>query len=657
MEHALVEPTLRWIVLVPLLGAAANGLLVRRMPRRLAGLLACGTVLVSLLLSVRAVLRLAALPADARLLTDTVGTWLHVAGARVDIGFLLDPLSAVMILVVTGVGFLIHVYSLGYMAHDPGFNRFFAYLNLFIFAMLTLVLGENLVLLFVGWEGVGLCSYLLISFWFDDTANAAAGKKAFIVNRVGDFGFLLGMLLLAVTLLPHLGRDEGVLAFTTLAHHAHLLAPVATAACLLLFLGATGKSAQIPLYIWLPDAMAGPTPVSALIHAATMVTAGVYMISRLNFLFVQSATAMAVVASVGAVTALFAATIALAQNDIKKVLAYSTVSQLGYMMLACGVGAFTAGIFHLMTHAFFKALLFLGSGSVIHAMSDEQDMRLMGGLRRKLPVTWWTFLAGTLALAGVFPFAGFFSKDEILGHAFLGGHVVPWLLGLLGAGLTAFYMMRLVSMTFLGENRAPDEIRAHIHESPPTMTVPLVVLAVLSLIGGWVGIPAFMGGSNRFAAWLAPVFAGGRDHGAALGHAAAAGHAVATEWTLAGVSLALALLGLLLGWWVYARRTDIADSLRRLAGGRPYRLLANKYYVDEVYDAVFIRPGYAVSEKVLWRGLDVGLIDGLLVNGSALLVAIVSAVLRLLQNGMLRFYAWMVAAGTVAFMLYLTLRG
>ena len=663
MEHALVEPTLRWIVLVPLLGAAVNGLLVRRMPRRLAGLLACGTVLVSLLLSARAVWRLAALPAGERLLTDSVGGWLQVAGARVDIGFLLDPLSAVMILVVTGVGFLIHVYSLGYMAHDPGFNRFFAYLNLFIFAMLTLVLGENLVLLFVGWEGVGLCSYLLISFWFDDTANAAAGKKAFIVNRVGDFGFLLGMLLLAVTLLPHLGDGEGVLSFLTLAAHRELLAPVATAAALLLFLGATGKSAQIPLYIWLPDAMAGPTPVSALIHAATMVTAGVYMISRLNFLFVQSATAMAVVAAVGAVTALFAATIALAQNDIKKVLAYSTVSQLGYMMLACGVGAFSAGIFHLMTHAFFKALLFLGSGSVIHAMSDEQDMRLMGGLARRMPVTWWTFLAGTLALAGIFPFAGFFSKDEILGHAFLGGHVVPWLLGLLGAGLTAFYMMRLVSMTFLGENRAPDAVRSHIHESPPTMTVPLVVLAILSVVGGWIGVPEFMGGSNRFARWLAPVFAGGGHGAAPAGHAeahAAAAHApapVATEWTLAGVSLALALLGLLLGWWIYSRRTELADGLRRLAGGRPYRLLANKYYVDEAYEAVFIRPGYAVSEKVLWRGLDVGLIDGLLVNGSALLVAVTSAVLRLLQNGMLRFYAWMMAAGAVAFMLYLTLRG
>ena len=383
----------------------------------------------------RAVLRLAGLPADARQLTDTVMPWLRFGNLHVDFGFLLDPLSAVMILVVTGVGLLIHVYSLGYMSHDKGFARFFAYLNLFIFAMLCLVLGENLVVLFLGWEGVGLCSYLLISFWFNEDANATAGKKAFITNRVGDFGFLLGMFLLAATLLPHLARGEGVFSFATLAHHADLLAPIATAAALLLFLGATGKSAQIPLYIWLPDAMAGPTPVSALIHAATMVTAGVYMIARLNFLFVLSPVAMGVVAGVGIATALLAATIALAQNDIKKVLAYSTVSQLGYMVTACGVGAFTAGIFHVMTHAFFKALLFLGAGSVIHGMSNEQDMRIMGGLRRKMPITHATMLIATLAIAGVFPLAGFFSKDEILYEAFLGAHggfPFVWLVGLPG---------------------------------------------------------------------------------------------------------------------------------------------------------------------------------------------------------------------------------
>jgi NADH-quinone oxidoreductase subunit L len=673
-------------VLVPLLGAAVNGLLVRRMPRRAAGLIACGTVAVSFVLSVRVLLRLLALDPAERVLTDTLAGWVAFDRLTIDIGFMMDPLGAVMALVVTGIGLLIHVYSLGYMAHDAGYNRFFAYMNLFIFAMLTLVLGENLVLLFVGWEGVGLCSYLLISFWFDDEANAAAGKKAFVVNRVGDFGFLLGMLVIGWTLLPHLAPGEGILSFATLAAHADLLAPAATLIGLLLFVGATGKSAQIPLYIWLPDAMAGPTPVSALIHAATMVTAGVYMIARLNFLYVLSETALLVVAIVGGVTALYAATIALTQNDIKKVLAYSTVSQLGYMMLACGVGAFAAGVFHLMTHAFFKALLFLGSGSVIHAMSNEQDMRLMGGLRRKMPLTWPTFLVGTVALAGIFPFAGFFSKDEILWRAFSAGNVWLWLLGFLGAGLTAFYMMRLVALTFFGENRATEKVKHHIHESPPTMTVPLMILAVLSLAGGWIGIPHFMGGANHFEHWLEPVFHhevaadaahGGHDllhaveHGAAGETAAAvatgshavqqavesAHHAsdVMMEWTLAGASLLWALLGLVLGWWVYGKRQSIAARLQALAGGVPYRVLLNKYYVDEAYEAILIRPGYALSEKVLWKSVDAGLIDGLLVNGSALAVAIVSSVLRLFQNGQLRFYVYVFSTGLLAFILYFTL--
>ena len=682
MDTHAVETALRWIVLVPLCGAAVNGLLVRRMPRRAAGLLGCGTVAVSFVLSVRLFMRLLDLAPAERVLEDTVATWVAMGRLTIDIGFVMDPLGAVMALVVTGVGLLIHIYSLGYMAHDEGFNRFFAYMNLFIFAMLTLVLGENLVMLFVGWEGVGLCSYLLISFWFGDEANAAAGKKAFIVNRVGDFGFLLGMLVIGVTLLPHLAPGEGLFSFQTLAEHAPLLAPAATLIGLLLFFGATGKSAQIPLYIWLPDAMAGPTPVSALIHAATMVTAGVYMIARLNFVYVLSPTAMLVVAIVGGATALFAATIALTQNDIKKVLAYSTVSQLGYMMLACGVGAFGVGIFHLMTHAFFKALLFLGSGSVIHAMSDEQDMRLMGGLRRKMPLTWPTFVVGTLALAGVFPFAGFFSKDEILWKAFSGGGVWLWLLGFLGAGLTAFYMMRLVSLTFLGRNRASEDVKHHIHESPATMTAPLVILAVLSLAGGWIGIPHFMGGSNHFEHWLEPVFhhevvvAG--DHGAhgtshdighdAHGETATAGHAAhapagghdhaaeeAMEWTLASASLAWALLGLLLGWWVYAKRASIAERWQSLAGGVPYRVLLNKYYVDEAYEASLIRPGHALSEKVLWKSVDVGLIDGLMVNGSALAVAILSSVLRLFQNGSLRFYVYVFSTGLFVFMLYFTL--
>ncbi len=686
MDTHAVETALRWIVLVPLIGAAANGLLVRRMPRKAAGLLACGTVAVSFVLSVRVFLRLLDLEPAERTLTDTLAGWVAFDRLSIDIGFVMDPLSAVMALVVSGVGLLIHVYALGYMAHDEGFNRFFAYLNLFIFAMLTLVLGENLVMLFVGWEGVGLCSYLLISFWFDDEANAAAGKKAFVVNRVGDFGFLLGLLVIGYHLLPHLAPGEGIFSFATLSAHADLLAPAATLIGLLLFFGATGKSAQIPLYIWLPDAMAGPTPVSALIHAATMVTAGVYMIARLNFIYVLTPTAMLVVAIIGGVTALYAATIALTQNDIKKVLAYSTVSQLGYMMLACGVGAYAAGVFHLMTHAFFKALLFLGSGSVIHAMSDEQDMRLMGGLRRKMPLTWPTFLIGTVALAGVFPFAGFFSKDEILWFAFSDGSPWLWILGFLGAGLTAFYMMRLVVLTFFGENRAPEEVKHHIHESPATMTVPLVILAVLSLGGGWIGIPHFMGGANHFEKWLEPVFHheavvehahDGHDllhavESGAFGETAAAAvtgaHVVhevaegvhhaeqeALEWTLASASLAWALLGLLLGWWVYAKRQAIAARLQDLAGGRLYRVLLNKYYVDEAYEASLIRPGYALSEKVLWKSVDVGLIDGLLVNGTALAVAIFSSLLRLFQNGQLRFYVYVFSAGLLAFILYFTL--
>ncbi len=664
MESHATESLLRWIVLVPLLAAAVGGLLNRRLPKQVAGLLACGAVGVSFALSVTVFLRLTRMPAAERFVSDTMGTWIGFGNLQIDLGFTMDPLSGVMALVVTGVGFLIHIYSLGYMAHDEGFGRFFAYMNLFIFAMMTLVLGENMLMLFVGWEGVGLCSYLLIAFWFNDEANAAAGKKAFIVNRIGDFGFLLGIFLIGTTLLPHLAEGEGLFSFRTLQHHAGIMAPVATAICLLLFLGATGKSAQIPLYIWLPDAMAGPTPVSALIHAATMVTAGVYMVARMNFLFVLSPTAMGVVAAVGVVTAIFAATIALTQNDIKKVLAYSTVSQLGYMMLACGVGAFGIAIFHVMTHAFFKALLFLGSGSVIHAMSNEKDMRVMGGLKKKLPITFWTFLIGTLALAGIFPFAGFFSKDEILWKTFsseLGG-VLPWALGFLAAGLTAFYMMRLVVLTFFGENRASAEVKSHIHESPATMTMPLVILAVLSLVGGWIGWPHFMGGGAWFEQWLAPVFSSGHGaaaHGAAV-HGAAAGEAVhdtMMEWILAGASLAWGLIGLGVGYFVYMKKISIATSLRNLGGGVPYKILLNKYYVDEAYEGTFIRPGYLLSKNVLWKIVDAGLIDGLLVNGSALVVAITGSVLRLFQNGMVRFYAWSFTIGVTVFVLYLSFSG
>lgn len=647
----MLEMSLRWIVFIPLLGAAFIGVLNRRLPGRLAGWLACATVGLSFLLAVQAVLRLAGLPPAERVVTDTVGRWLVFGSLQLDIGFWLDPLSAVMILVVTGVGLLIHIYSLGYMAPDTGLPRFFAYMNLFIFAMLLLVLGENLPLLFVGWEGVGLCSYLLISFWFGEDANATAGRKAFITNRVGDFGALLALFLIGATLLPVLRPGLGVFSFGVLQQHAHLLAPVATAVALLLFLGVAGKSAQIPLYIWLPDAMAGPTPVSALIHAATMVTAGVYLMARLSFLFVLSPAAMAVVAGVGIATALFAATIALAQTDIKKVLAYSTVSQLGYMVAACGVGAFAAAVFHLMTHAFFKALLFLGAGSVIHAMHHEQDLRVMGGLRRKLPVTWATMLIGTVAIAGVPPLAGFVSKDEILFEAFLAAHGgFPWLwfVGFLAAGLTAFYMMRLLVLAFLGENRASAEVRAHIGESPATMTVPLVILAVLAVGGGWIGWPHGLGGGAWLQEWLAPVLAGPAGHG----------HASATlERGLAVVSTLIALAGLSLGYLVYARRPQLAAWGRGWLRGLPHRLLSRKYFVDELYAAAIYRPLQRAADVVCFRWLDRGLIDGLLVSGAAVAALFAGSVLRLLQNGLVRFYAWVFALGVTVFTVYLTLQG
>ncbi|RKZ09756.1 NADH-quinone oxidoreductase subunit L, partial [bacterium] len=639
----MIETSLRWIVLVPLFGAVINGLLNRRLPRQVAGLLGCATVGVSLLLSIKAVIRLAGMPAADRLLTDTVTSWFSFGELHVDIGFMLDPLSAVMILVVTGVGFLIHVYSLGYMSHDKGLPRFFAYMNLFIFAMLLLVLGENLPLLFVGWEGVGLCSYLLIGFWFDDDANANAGRKAFITNRVGDFGALLAMLVVGVALLPHLADGEGLFSFAVMKHHATALSGVATAAALLLFLGVTGKSAQIPLYIWLPDAMAGPTPVSALIHAATMVTAGVYLMARMSFLFVLSPVAMGIVAGVGIATAIVAATIALAQTDIKKVLAYSTVSQLGYMVAACGVGAFAIGIFHVMTHAFFKALLFLGAGSVIHSMSNEQDMREMGGLRKKMPITWITMLLATLAIAGVFPLAGFFSKDEILFEAFLsadGGFPWVWAIGLLTAGLTAFYMMRLIVLTFLGKNRASAEVQSHLHESPATMTMPLVVLAVLSVVGGWIGIPHAMGGNAWLMEWLAPVFASG--HGAAHD----GGHGPANlALILAAVSTLVALSGLGLGWFIYNKRPNAVAQARDWLGGLPNRVLSNKYYVDEFYGKVIYRPLEKLADVVCFRWIDRGLIDGLLVSGMAVVTLLSASLLRLFQNGMVRFYAWVFVLG------------
>jgi len=630
-----IEKSLYLIVLIPFMGALVNGMNAfagNKLPKKFVGWTACSAVFASFVLSLKGFLYLRSLPEDARSISNTVYGWIHVGGLHLNAGFLLDPLSAVMALVVCGVGFLIHVYSIGYMGHDKGYSRYFSYLNLFTFSMLLLVLGDNLLLMFVGWEGVGLCSYLLIGFWFGHKPNAVAGMKAFLVNRIGDYGFLVGLMLLFFSMAS---KGHPTLTFNGLSEHAHLLGSggIVTAIALCFFIGAIGKSAQIPLYVWLPDAMAGPTPVSALIHAATMVTAGVYMIGRLNFIFLASPAALYCVALIGALTALYAASIGLAQNDIKKVLAYSTVSQLGYMFLGMGTTAFAAGIFHLMTHAFFKGLLFLGSGSVIHAMSSRQDMREMGGLKKLIPVTYWTFIVATLAIAGIFPFAGFFSKDEILWKTWESGHHVLWLIGFIAAGFTSFYMFRLVALTFHGKNRSDDEIRRHIHESPNSMLIPLVVLAALSLAGGLVGIPEAMGGGNAFHHWLAPVFGGGegRALGAAVHEAeeAGGGHGSPLELVFALMSFLWAILWGGLGFIFYTRRIDIVDRLKCAAGGRIHKLIENKYYVDEAYDFIFIKNLLRMIR--VSAGFDNRVIDGA-VNGAGLLTRIGSFLTGLFDN-------------------------
>ncbi len=635
------------IPLLPLAGFLINGLLLGRLPKPVISLVACGSVGLSFLLSLAAFYNLASMPSDARQMTQTLFTWISSDLLHVNFGFLLDPLSAVMILVVTGVGFLIHVYSIGYMSHDHGYGRFFAYLNLFMFSMLVLVLADNFLLLFVGWEGVGLCSYLLIGFWYEKQSATDAGKKAFIVNRIGDFGFLLGMFIIF--------WNVGSLDFITVSKMAPEVfvagGGLITATGLLLFLGACGKSAQLPLYVWLPDAMEGPTPVSALIHAATMVTAGVYMLARTNVLFLMAPDALMVVAVVGAATALFAASIGLAQNDIKRVLAYSTVSQLGYMFLACGVASFTAGIFHLMTHAFFKALLFLGAGSVIHAMSGEQDMRNMGGLKSHVPITFRTMYIATLAIAGIPFFAGFFSKDEILWKAYsspMHGGWLFWLVGVAGAALTAFYMFRLIYLTFYGSERMSSEVKHHLHESPKTMTIPLVVLAALSVVGGFVGIPGTWGLPNLFEEWLAPVMHGHAQ--AAAEHAlASTGESASEELTLMLLSIAVVLTSIYMARYFYKKNLTAATSLAsKLSGVRT--VLANKYYVDEIYGAVIIRPLVYFS-VFLWKIVDVIIIDGTL-NGLAVVWGEVSNTLRFSQSGQLRSYATIFSVGVVILIAY-----
>ena len=628
-----------WIIpLLPLLGAAVNGLFGKNWPNKVVNAVALNATGFSFLAALEAV-REFLYVRNGELFRKEFFDWIVAGNFRAGFDLQMDQLTVVMVLVVTGVGFLIHIYSTGYMAHEGGYYRFFSYLNLFMFFMLILVLAANYVLLFVGWEGVGLASYLLIGFYFLKKSASDAGKKAFIVNRIGDFGFMLGMFLLFKTF-GTLDFHELFAKAAPWSHESWGVFGTFTVACLLLFTGACGKSAQLPLYVWLPDAMEGPTPVSALIHAATMVTAGVYVVARSNVLFTHSETAMVVVAIVGCATAFFAATIGLVQRDIKKVLAYSTVSQLGYMFLGCGVGAFSAGIFHLMTHAFFKALLFLAAGSVIHAMGGEQDMLHMGGLSKKIKVTYWTMLIATLAIAGFPPLAGFFSKDAILGAAFqIEGGKPLYVLGLLTALLTSFYMFRLIFLTFHGKQRY-DEHHVHVHESPWSMLGPLCVLAVLSVIGGWMAAPSFWGGEDHFTAFLAPIFGAPHAEGA-LSEAAA--HSL--ELTLAVVAVVAALIGLLTAFWLYLKQpgkpAEIAKSLKPV-----YNTLYNKYYVDEAYGAVIVKPLLAISTSVLWKIIDVDAIDGT-VNGIASGATATGDVARRTQSGNTRSYAVWVVVGAL----------
>jgi len=603
------------IPLFPLLGVVINGLLgIRFFSRKAVHTVAVGMVGMSFLASVTSFLEL--LRSTEPVLVKSLYTWVPGSVVRllggqaatlvIDFAFRYDSLAAVMTLVVTGVGLLIHVYSIGYMSRDKSYARFFAYLNLFTFAMLVLVLGANLAVMFIGWEGVGLCSYLLIGFWFSKDAAADAGRKAFITNRVGDFGFILG-----IGLLIHVLGSVDIAQIAAQVEGGGLSRGLATAAALLLFMGATGKSAQIPLYTWLPDAMEGPTPVSALIHAATMVTAGVYMVARMHTLFSFSGTALTVVALVGAFTAVYAATMAFVQNDIKRVLAYSTISQIGYMFMGVGVGAYSAGIFHLMTHAFFKGLLFLAAGSVIHALSGEQDMRKMGGLRARIPTTYRVFLVGALAIAGVPGLSGFFSKDEILAAAFASGHYVVWALGLVGAAMTAFYMFRLIFLTFYGRERLGPEARSHLHESPAVIIVPLYLLAILSIVGGYAGLPPVLGGKDWFSRFLESSTGPHELHLAA-----------GIEVVLMAVSAAVALAGIYGAFWVYLKRDGrpakrLAERFRMI-----YRIVSRKYYIDEFYNGVLVAGVLRIGLMASW--VDSRIIDGL-VDGAAWLTRKVSA--------------------------------
>ncbi len=633
---------------LPLAGATINAIFSRKFPRWLVSTIAVGAVGAAFVIALLEFFMLLGAP-EPRAFNVPLYSWIPVGDFQIDFAFLLDPLSALMLLVVTGVGFLIHVYSMGYMEHDENYGRFFTYLNLFVFSMLVLVLGNNYLLMYVGWELVGLCSFLLISFWFTKPSAAAAGKKAFITTRIGDFGFGLGVILIFVTF--------GSLNFADVFTKAEMFkigAPVITTITLLLFAGAVGKSAQLPLYVWLPDAMEGPTPVSALIHAATMVTAGVYMVARSHVLFELAPFSSSVVAWIGGLTALFAATIALVQMDLKRVLAYSTISQLGYMFLGVGVTAYGAGVFHLMTHAFFKALLFLAAGSVMHAMNNVIDMRQLGGLRKKMPWTYATFFVAALAIAGVPGLAGFFSKDEILAAAFEANPAL-WAIGLFTAGLTAFYMFRAFFLTFHTEPRWPKAEAAHgdhdghgawhgPHESPATMTVPLALLAVLSALAGYVGLPKVIG-TNLLEEYFAPLFGKVAESAVAL--------PASTEWMLIGASVAAGLIGIGVAYWFYIASPDIPKNLAKQFSG-VYNLLWHKYYVDELYSAVFVEPGRKLA-MFLWQVIDKQVIDGT-ANGLARTMGAISGVLRGWQSGYARAYALVMLAGVVIVIGWLMLK-
>ncbi|GIW47763.1 MAG: NADH-quinone oxidoreductase subunit L [Deltaproteobacteria bacterium] len=652
-----------WIVLAPLIGVLVNGVVFasgvwkkllngdEHTEKRIVSFVGCGVILASAILSTLAFLKLSL--TDEKHIIQELFVWIPSGELKIGFEFLLDSLSCVMSLVVTWVSFLIHVYSIGYMHEDRSYSRYFTYLNMFVFFMLLLVLGNNFPLMFVGWEGVGLASYLLIGFWYEDAEKAYAGRKAFIVNRIGDFGFILGIFLIFFVF-GSLNYQEVFSRALSPEFMDAIPQAVITTIALLLFVGAVGKSAQFPLYVWLPDAMAGPTPVSALIHAATMVTAGVYMIARCNVFYSQSPTAQMIVVGIATFTAFLAATIAITQNDIKKVLAYSTVSQLGYMFMGVGSGAYVAGMFHLVTHAFFKALLFLGSGSVIHALGGEQDIRKMGGLRRFLPVTSITFLIGTLAISGVPLFSGFFSKDEILGALYEKGYGICWFIALVTAVLTAFYMLRLYILTFEGKPRIPEDLKHHIHESPPSMLIPLIILAVLSVAGGYIGIPEFMWksigieGENLFERFLSSSILSTEQ----VTHHALP-HGSLTHWGLVALSVLAAFVGIALAVYMYAINPVLPERLtEKPIVSLLYRGSYGKWFVDEIYDLVFVKTFVNLSK--LLALFDLKVIDGA-VNGIAGAIRALASVLRTAQTGLLRFYAALMAIGVTAILVYMIL--